>query len=124
RLYGTVAAAQGDFSAARLTSVETLNLSGYSFNGTTGNDSFNLSGIGGITSNREMNLGDGDDVFVGHAGSNDVHGGTGNDRLDGAAGDDDLTGAEGNDTLIGGTGNDTFWISGSNFGIDTINGGD
>jgi Ca2+-binding RTX toxin-like protein len=124
RLYGNVTVSQINFSAAKVSSVETLNLNGYDFNGTTGNDNFNLSGIGTISFNRTMNLGDGEDVFVGHSGSNYVNGGSGNDTLDGGAGNDELTGAEGNDTLIGGTGDDIFYIGGSSFGIDTFNGGD
>jgi Ca2+-binding RTX toxin-like protein len=124
RLYGNVTVSQINFSSAKVSSIETLALGGYAFDGTTGNDSFNLSGIGAISSNRTMNLNDGDDNFIGHAGVNYVNGGSGNDMLDGGAGADELTGAEGNDTLIGGTGDDTFYIAGSSFGIDTFNGGD
>ncbi|RJG40892.1 calcium-binding protein [Mesorhizobium sp. DCY119] len=124
RLYGNVTVSQINFSSAKVSSVETLALGGWAFNGTTGNDTFNLSGIGVISSNRIMDLGDGDDTFTGHVGVNYVNGGSGNDHLDGGAGNDELTGAEGNDTLIGGTGDDTFYIAGSSFGIDSFNGGD
>ncbi|EJM99236.1 calcium-binding protein [Phyllobacterium sp. YR531] len=124
RVNGNVAVNTIDFSAGKVTSVETLALGGYSFNGTTGNDNFNLSGIGGISSNTRMFMGEGNDVFVGHAGVNIVDGGSGYDRLDGGAGNDEFTGAEGDDTLIGGSGDDTFYIAGSSFGVDTINGGD
>ena len=120
RVNGNVSVSQINFSSAKVTSVETLALGGYAFDGTIGNDTFNLSAIGAISSNRTMNLNDGDDTFVGHVGVNYVNGGSGNDRLDGGAGADELSGGAGNDTLIGGTGDDELY---GNEGNDTINGG-
>ncbi|WP_428425126.1 calcium-binding protein [Pararhizobium sp.] len=124
RLYGDVSVNYADFGTTKLTSVESFSFYGYDFNGTANADNFNFSGITTFSSNRYMNLFDGDDRFLGHGGANWVNGGSGNDYINGAAGNDELVGAEGNDTLIGGSGDDIFWIGGSSFGIDSFNGGD
>ena len=105
--------------------VEKLNLAFNNLHGTTGSDVFDLSGVGQITNwDQGMDLSDGADSFVGHAGADFVYGGTGNDTLNGGAGNDELSGDEGNDSLVGGTGNDIFSISGNDWGQDTFAGGE
>jgi len=54
--------------------------------------------------------GDGDDVLIGTAAANALHGMRGNDRLNGGGGADTLDGGQGTDTLKGGSGNDTYII--------------
>ncbi|PWR22964.1 beta strand repeat-containing protein [Zavarzinia aquatilis] len=103
-------------------SVELLDFGSYYLSGTTGNDVFDISGITGFVNQRTIDLGNGDDQFIGSAIADDVDGGDGADTLNGGLGNDILDGGAGNDTLIGGDGNDTFLISGAP-GVDTFNGG-
>jgi Ca2+-binding RTX toxin-like protein len=51
----------------------------------------------------------GDVVFHGLAGNDNLVGGTGNDTLDGGADNDSITGSGGNDAVIGGAGSDTLY---------------
>ena len=61
-----------------------------------------------------------DNVIVGNASANSLHGYGGNDSLVGGAGDDSLWGAADNDTLVGGDGND---LLGGDEGNDSMSGG-
>ena len=125
KLESDMAVSRVDFSAAKVTGLETLNLAFNNLHGTIGNDVFNLSAIAQITNwDQGMNLNDGADSFVGHVGADFVSGGTGNDTLNGGAGNDELSGDEGNNSLIGGTGNDVFLIGGPNSGQDKFDGGE
>jgi large repetitive protein len=79
-----------------------------------GNDEINLLGS---YARSTVNLGGGDDLFVGGVGVDSVVGSGGNDSLLGNGGIDRLTGNEGNDTLIGGGGNDNLT---GNTGVDSF----
>ncbi|WP_323010814.1 calcium-binding protein [Paracoccus sp. (in: a-proteobacteria)] len=111
------------WNSSYLNSVEQLNFNYYSISGTSGNDRIDISGVSAIASYRTINMGEGNDVFVGFGGSDYVDGGAGNDTLNGGAGNDTLTGGAGNDVLNGGSGNDVFTITSSDFGTDKIDGG-
>ena len=72
------------------------------------------------------------DGLIGEAGNDTLDGGTGDDGLDGGAGDDTIEGGAGNDSIRGqtgddlidgGDGSDLIWLE-SNFGNDTIVGGE
>jgi hypothetical protein len=65
----------------------------------------------------QVDLGDGDDVFIGRGGNDHAFGHHGNDILDGGEGCDLLIGSGGDDTLIGGTNND---ILRGDIGVDTF----
>jgi Ca2+-binding RTX toxin-like protein len=63
-------------------------------------------------SNLSIDLGDGNDTFVGSAAPDLVWGGSGSDLLSGRAGDDSITAGAGDDTLDGGEGSDTYFLTG------------
>ncbi|HEY0044053.1 MAG TPA: M10 family metallopeptidase C-terminal domain-containing protein, partial [Allosphingosinicella sp.] len=71
---------------------------------------------GGILDGK-VDLGWGDDVFLGGAGDENVLGGRDADRLEGGDGRDLLLGGLGNDTLVGGVGNDGLY---GEYGDDLI----
>jgi Ca2+-binding RTX toxin-like protein len=75
-----------------------------------GNDLINLSGLAAGTIGVEVNVGDGDDVVVGHAGADRIIGGAGIDLVQMGAGDDryEWRTPDGNDQVDGGSGSDTF----------------
>src|SRR6185295_5831637 len=75
---------------------------------------------GGISTDTELNGGDGDDKIRGGAGKDLISGGAGKDILRGNAGDDVLSGGDGDDKLFGGRGNDS--VLGGN-GDDKLRGG-
>jgi Ca2+-binding RTX toxin-like protein len=106
-------------------SVEALELGNFKLVGTKGDDRFDFSGVTGNIGNLSaaIELGDGNDVFVGSDLFNWVNGGDGNDMLTGGAGTDTLIGGASNDTLVGGGGDDTFLVSGTMEG-DSISGGE
>ncbi len=59
----------------------------------------------------DVDLGDGNDVYVASEGGlvvGAVNGGTGGDRIEGSSGDDDLRGGKGTDQLSGGSGDDVL----------------
>ncbi|WP_199260290.1 beta strand repeat-containing protein [Paracoccus binzhouensis] len=124
RLTGDVTVASLQLTSANVISTETLDFSIYDIQGTGGNDVFNISGITYTVSYDWIYLSDGNDSFVGYAGSDEVDGGSGADTLNGGAGSDYLTGGGGNDRLIGGSGDDTFYIGGTDFGHDVYDGGE
>ena len=123
---------EGDVTWTRLTldsaaSVETLDLSAGHLRGTEHNDTFDLSGVDQvILGGRAIEMGSGNNIFIGHAGADhvstsggfaDFSGGAGNDTISGGAhadlirgegGDDRLLGGSGPDLLSGGAGRDTF----------------
>ena len=123
RLNSSVVVSSLQLTSANVIGTETLALYGYSISGTGGNDSFDISGMTNVTSYRLFEMGDGADRFVGFAGDDYDDGGSGNDTINGRAGDDTIIGGAGNDYLIGDTGNDVFIIGGTDFGLDTYNGG-
>lgn len=130
---------EGDVTWSRLTldaaaSVEILDLGAGTLFGTTGNDWFDLSGVQTVDyGGRPIEMGGGNNTFIGHAGNDDVltsggfadfTGGDGNDTLravgslvdfDGGAGNDLLllSGYGWNDTISGGSGTDTVRLSGA-----------
>ena len=65
-----------------------------------------------------VDLGTGDDKFLGHGSADDARGG-GGDVLDGGAGDDTLAGGAGDDCLNGGAGADRF-VFGQGLGDDVV----
>lgn len=67
-----------------------------------------------------INLGNGDDTYVGTAGDDTVNGQNGADNLSGGDGNDILNGGNDSDTLSGDAGNDTLSGGGGN---DTLSGG-
>lgn len=109
-------------------SVEMLDLGAFTLTGTQYADTFDFSGLVSINYNgRTIDLGSGDNVFIGHAGADVVKGGHDDDTFHGAAGNDIFSGGGGNDTFDGGSGDDTFLISGSasdlflgGEGLDTV----
>jgi len=70
-----------------------------------GNDTVN-NGAGSIVG--FVDLGDGNDQFLGGVGVDNVFGGSGDDIINGGAGNDFLEGGDGNDQLNGGAGRDTI----------------
>lgn len=107
----------------QVNSIEFLDFFLYSISGTSNDDIFNLSGVADSISYRSIDMGEGNDIFVGMAASDFVNGGAGNDTLDGGLGNDEITGGSGNDRLTGGGGDDRFFIWGGDFGTDSYNGG-
>ena len=97
RLTGDVTVSTLLLTASNVIGTETLSMYGYDIIGTTGNDNFDLSGITNVTSYSWIQMGDGLDRFVGHAGGDAVNGGAGGDTLNGRGGDDSLAGGAGND---------------------------
>lgn len=103
-------------------SVETINLNGFLLGGTSYGDRFDFSGLQSMDyRGTYVNLGDGNDIFTGHAGADYVRGGNGTDTLHGGGGNDVMSGGFGMDTFDGGAGNDTFLIDGRD--SDTFSGG-
>jgi len=68
--------------------------------------------ISGRTFDVRIDLGDGDDVFIGGASDESVSGGSGLDILFGNSGSDILNGGAGDDSLTGGSGADLFVFGG------------
>ncbi|MBP1861988.1 calcium-binding protein [Rhizobium herbae] len=109
-------------------SVEILDLNGFTLSGTNYADNFDFSGVSSIRYGGEViNLGAGNDDYIGHAGADFVNAGGDNDKLFGGAGDDVFSGGSGADTFDGGTGDDTFLIADKNSdvflggsGFDTV----
>ncbi|MBI1315205.1 hypothetical protein GC176_28270 [bacterium] len=127
--------------------VEALNVTSFSLNMLSDNDTVNVGnlsilgvGNGAALQNFTIDLGDGDDTLaaisntnaltvIGGNGADSLQGGSGsdillggneNDTIDGGGGDDFLTGDAGNDILLGGDGNDTLT---GGIGNDHIGGG-
>ena len=73
------------------------------------------------TAGRDLDMGAGDDSFVGGTGGDTISGGAGNDSIAGGAGNDLLKTGQGQDTLDGGDGDDTLMNSA---GDDSLVGGD
>ena len=130
---------EGDVTWTRLTldsaaSVETLDLSAGHLRGTEHNDTFDLSGVDQvILGGRAIEMGSGNNIFIGHAGADhvstsggfaDFSGGAGNDTLRAVGSLVEFDGGEGNDllllsgygwidTIIGGAGTDTVRLDGA-----------
>ncbi|MFH5773106.1 calcium-binding protein [Paracoccus sp. NGMCC 1.201697] len=86
------------WNSSYLNSVEQLDFNYYTLSGTTGNDRIDISGLSSVSGYRLIELGEGNDTFIGYRG---------NDYVDAGAGNDTLLGGAGNDTLNGGGGIDT-----------------
>lgn len=104
-------------------SIEILRFeTGAALEGTSGRDTFDLSGVTAYENRQTIRLGSGADSFNGSKAGDMVDGGNGDDRLLGGDGNDILEGGAGNDVLNGGNGNDIFRVQGA-FGVDSHNGG-
>lgn len=101
-------------------SVETIHVGTYALYGTGRENLFDISGVTSVTGSARFSLGKANDVFIGHAGTDNVLGGSGNDRLEGGGGNDQLQGDAGGDELLGGDGNDALLGGLDN---DTLDGG-
>jgi len=93
---------------------------------TAGDDTVDATAV---TAGVALDLGDGDDFFVGGDGNDIVDGGDGNDTFEGGAGDDELTGGLGDDKIVGGLGEDLLYGGAGNDRIviaqgDEAEGGD
>ncbi len=102
--------------------IDTLDVSGFSFDADIDLREEAFSSFGGMTWNFSIARGTvienaiggtGDDSLLGNDAANALNGLAGTDILNGAAGDDALTGGLGNDTLIGGAGTDTIFYAGN-----------
>jgi Ca2+-binding RTX toxin-like protein len=87
------------FNAAA-SSIEIWLGNGQGVNGTSGNDSFDFSGLTTVTGMQFVDAGSGNDTVVGSNFADDLRGGSGNDRLIGGLGADTLTGGSGNDVIV------------------------
>lgn len=95
----------------REASVETLDLNGFTLSGTQYGDDFDFSGLTSIRyGGTIIDLGDGNDDYLGHAGADYVNGGGRNDVIRTSSGNDTLDGGSGADTLEGGAGNDIYVV--------------
>ncbi|MFT3974994.1 MAG: calcium-binding protein [Amaricoccus sp.] len=123
----------GDVVYQRLTldvaaGVERVDVGAYRLWGSAYGDTFDFSGLTAVAYRSQfIDLGAGNDVFVGHVGADFVRGGIGDDRLTGGDGNDFLSGGAGQDSFDGGAGNDVFLIDGRDSdvflggdGIDTV----
>src|SRR5690606_10403139 len=106
---------------ANVISTEKLDFSIYSIQGTSANDTFNISGITYTSSYDWFYLYDGNDSFVGYVGNDSVDGGAGKETPTEGAGTGVQSRGGGNRYLIGGSGNDTFQIGGTDIGYDIYN---
>jgi Ca2+-binding RTX toxin-like protein len=114
-------------SAATVTTIQTISISGLG-----GNDNLKLDEANGVLPKSEISGGTGVDVITGGSGADILRGDDGNDLLFGKAGSDQLRGGTGNDALTGGTGADQvfgeagddrlIWNNGD--GTDLNEGGD
>ncbi|MCR6498726.1 hypothetical protein MUO32_06780 [Shinella sp. CPCC 101442] len=95
--------------------------------GTTGNDTFDLTGVGYCESAYAMELDGGNDLFRaglggvwvdGGSGNDVIYGGVSADRLLGGAGGDSIYGGGGYDKLSGGAGADVFVAALRRRGVD------
>ncbi len=93
--------------------------------GMAGGDDQVRVGTSGATSS-SVNLSDGNDLYVGIGGVDDVFAGNGNDNVTTGPGNDDIGIASGEDTVDSGSGNDEIDLGNTGFqagGDDTINSG-
>lgn len=113
----------GDVEVSKLilnqgTRIKALRLEEHKLSGTSGNDSFDLTGIKYLYgSSSSINLGGGDDTlragtiklwFHGGSGNDTLIGGTGGNKLFGGDGDDIIYGGGNSDQVRGGAGADLF----------------
>lgn len=102
--------------------VEVLDMRGAILSGNAYNNDFDFSGLTTVHyGGRALDLGSGNDDFIGHAGADWVLGGVGGDVLMGGGGNDTLVGGENGDGIDGGAGNDLLLIDGDD--SDTLVGG-
>jgi serralysin len=108
---------------ATTASIEVWQGNGQGVVGTTAANSFNFSGLTGVTGLSYVDGGSGNDTIVGSNVADDLRGGVGNDALTGGEGNDILTGGAGTDTINGGGGDDRIVMAGTDGQSDTIAGG-
>jgi serralysin len=108
---------------ATTASVEIWQGNGLGVIGTTSNNTFNFSGLVGVTGLSYVDGGSGNDTIVGSNFADDLRGGTGNDTLTGGEGNDVLTGGAGTDIINAGGGDDRIIMAGTDGQSDTIAGG-
>ena len=125
RLSGNVAVSSFLMTSANVFGIEALHFDAYYISGTAGNDNFDLSGLAALIDTRFIGLQEGNDVFIGHAGPDQVDGGLGEDTLTTGAGDDWMFGNLGDDLMNAGDGDDVFLVYGNydQIGNDIYNGG-
>ncbi|MGD9649555.1 MAG: calcium-binding protein [Dongiaceae bacterium] len=87
----------------------------------TGFDTLQAAIDAGFDLTHVLNLGSGNDIFIGGAVGMIINGGGGDDILTGGEGNDTLTGSTGDDTIDGGAGNDIISGGGGN---DVLSGGE
>ncbi|WP_427159850.1 VCBS domain-containing protein [Aliinostoc sp. HNIBRCY26] len=85
-----------------------INLKGDESVSNTPQDGDDVVTLLGSYQNAVVDLGGGNDTFIGGIGSDNVSGGAGNDTIFGFGGNDKLTGNDGDDILVGGAGNDNL----------------
>lgn len=122
RLVFTGGAQTSRFTVTAASSVEIMRFDGGRLDGTSGMDTFDISGISTYENRQIIRLVGGDDVFIGSRAGDFVEGGDGDDVLSGGGGNDLLAGDGGNDIMDGGSGNDVFRVA-DWFGADTYRGG-
>jgi Ca2+-binding RTX toxin-like protein len=121
-IQGTTAATLAGFSATN--SIEVFVGNSKEVLGTSGNDTFNFTGLTSLTGVSFFDGDAGNDSFTTKDGINgDYRGGLGNDTFVGGSGKDTFTGGAGVDNLNGGAGDDTLIVSGTDDVTDTLNGG-
>lgn len=86
----------------------------------SGADWWSITGITGYAAAVQIDMGAGNDSFVGSQTADNVIGGADSDTLSGQLGDDRLSGGDGNDLLLGDAGDDRL---AGDAGKDTLDGG-
>lgn len=98
--------------------IEVFDLGGFALTGTAYSDSFDFSGLKRlVNTGGSIDMGNGDDRYVGWSGNDTVLGGAGHDTLIGGAGNDFLDGGTSSDTMVGGAGNDRYVVDN---GLDLV----
>jgi Ca2+-binding RTX toxin-like protein len=101
--------------------IEILDLTNFTPTGSTFVDTFDLSGLSTILyGGRAIDLGAGNDSYIGHVGADWARGGDGSDTLTGGDGNDTLSGDGGQNSFFGGNGDDLFLIAGINSNVTDI----
>ena len=97
------------FDAA--SSIEQFDRAGFALIGTINNDTFDFSGLSVFGDTGPMiDLGNGEDLYIGWSGTDRVNGGFSSDTLIGNDGNDRLDGGGSADLLQGGAGNDRYIV--------------
>ncbi|MEP3779870.1 MAG: hypothetical protein ABJM82_22845 [Shimia thalassica] len=116
-LYLSGATAFSSLTLDAAASVEVIdNEQGFGLEGSSGDDLFDLSGVTTMVQLFQIDLGLGDDSFIGSGLGEAVFGGDGDDTLFGGGGNDTLISGGGVDSLVGGDGDDVFQIDADEIG--------